>query len=59
MTINIIKWGTNKKVVESTYQIPEIIVRDSRKIAVTVLVILSVEFINLLVQIIPRDDEFV
>ena len=59
LTINITKWGTKKKVVENTHQRPDIIGREDRKIAVALLVILSVGFINPLAHIIPSDDEFV
>ena len=46
-------------VLENKSQESEIIGREARKCSVSLLVILSVGFINLLVQIIPRDDEFV
>ena len=60
MTIKITKWVTKKKLAENTSQISEIIGMETRKcvVAVTLLVILSVEFINPLVQIIPSYDEF-
>ena len=58
LTINITNFGTKKKVVENTSQRPEIIGGESRIVLVAVLMILSVGFMNPLVQIIPSDDEF-
>ena len=60
-TINITKWGTKKKMVDNTSKTPDIIGWEARKfaVAVAILVILSVEFINPLVQIISRYEDFV
>ena len=61
LTINIKKRRTKNKVVENTPHRPYIIGRENRKNHVRGCskMILSMEFINTLVQIIPSYDDFV
>ena len=59
LTINITNWGTKKTVVYNTSQRPDIIGREAKTIVVALLVILSAGLINLLVQIISSNEEFI